>query len=97
MGTFAVFRRFTDAFDKSRPMEEQRNWSGHADFMDALYAEGFCALVGPLEGSPDVLLIVRANDLGEIGPRLAEDPWTGSLLETIRIAPWTLRLGSVDR
>jgi uncharacterized protein YciI len=96
MTIFAVIRRRTDAWDFTRPMEEQPDWPGHADFMDALYEEGFFALVGPLEGSRDVLLIVRAADADEIEPRLAADPWSASgMLETTRIAPWTLRLGSL--
>jgi len=65
--------------------------------MDAPYAEGFVALVGPLVGSRVVLLIVGAGDADEIERRLADDPWTDGMLETTRIAPWTLRLGSVDR
>lgn len=65
--------------------------------MDALYAEDFLALVGPLEGSREVLLIVRADDAEEIERRLADDPCIDGMLETTRIAPWTLRLGSVDR
>jgi hypothetical protein len=57
--------------------------------MNALKTEGFVVLGGPLEGTPDVLLIVRA--------RLAEDPWaTNGLLRVARVAPWTLRLGSLD-
>ena len=96
MAVFAVIRRRVGAYDASRPLEEQQDWRAHADFMDRLHAEGFVALVGPLEGSRDVLLIVRADDAGEVEMRLGEDPWTGSLLQTVRVAPWTLRLGSVD-
>jgi uncharacterized protein YciI len=95
MSIFAIIRRRTDAWDFSRPMEEQPGWRGHADFMDALYEEGLFALVGPLEGSRDVLLIVRARDAAEIERRLAADPWSGGMLETVRIAPWTLRLGAL--
>jgi len=95
MGLFAIIRRRTAAFDQSRPPEQQQGWRAHADYMDALYAEGFFALVGPLEGSCDVLLIVRATDAAEIERRLADDPWSGGMLETTRIAPWTLRLGSL--
>jgi uncharacterized protein YciI len=95
MAIFAVIRRRTDAWDLSRSMEEQPGWRGHADFMDALYNEGFFALVGPLEGSRDVLLIVRAGNAAEIERRLVADPWSGTLLETTLIAPWTLRLGSL--
>jgi len=96
MSIFAVIRRRTGDWDFSRPMEEQQGWTAHADFMDALYEEGFFALAGPLKGDRDVLLIVRADSPQEIEHRLAGDPWTGSFLETVRISSWTLRLGALD-
>ena len=50
----------------------------------------------PLEGSADVLLIVKADTADEIRSRLAEDPWSrNDLLRIARITPWTLRLGSL--
>jgi len=65
--------------------------------MDALFAERFAALVGPLEGTRDALLILRASSASEIVERLAADPWTGNgLLITTQISPWQLRLGSLE-
>jgi hypothetical protein len=64
--------------------------------MNALHREGFVVLGGPLEGTPDVLLIARANDADEIRARLADDSWTrNGLLRLERIVPWTLRLGAL--
>ena len=64
--------------------------------MDALYDEGVAALVGPLEGTRDALVIVRASTISEITERLASDPWTlNGLLTTKQISPWQLRLGSL--
>ena len=77
-------------------MEGQADWAAHASFMNALAKEGFVILGGPLEGSADVLLIIRAKTLDEVRSRLAEDPWTrNELLHITRVAPWTLRLGSL--
>jgi len=79
-------------------MEQQTDWPGHAAFMDALYAEGFVVLVGPLEGTRDALLIASADDAKQIEARLSADPWTGSQhLSTTSIASWTLRLGSIGQ
>lgn len=65
--------------------------------MDALESQGFVLLGGPLEGTPDVLLIIRAKDEEEINTQLAADCWTqNGLLLTTRIVPWTLRLGRLD-
>jgi uncharacterized protein YciI len=78
-------------------MEGQVEWRAHADFMNALVDEGFMLLGGPLTGSRDVLLIVRAESEQEAEARLAEDVWTVKcLLRTLRINPWWLRLGSID-
>ena len=93
---FAVVRSRGPAWDPARPMEQQADWAGHAAFMRALFHDGFVRLVGPLEGTQDALLIVRAADVAEIEARLAEDCWSRlDLLRTTRIAPWQLRLGEI--
>jgi hypothetical protein len=53
--------------------------------LNGLARDGFVVLVGPLTGTPDVLLIVRATSREEVARRLAEDPW----------APWILRIGAL--
>ena len=66
--------------------------------MNALESEGFVLLGGPLEGTPDALLIVYATTPDQIADRLQADPWTKlDLLRVSRIAPWTLRLGSLPQ
>jgi len=97
MPIFAVLRSRGPAWDDARALDEQQEWRAHADFMDALYDEGFALLVGPLEGTREALLIVQASDAEEVRNRLARDPWSGHLLTTTQIARWTLRLGSLDR
>jgi hypothetical protein len=93
---FAVTRTRGPGWNHAVPMEEQEDWSGHAKFMNGLHAEGFVALGGPLEGTSDVLLIVRAKDAYEIHARLSGDSWTSKeLLYIKQIVPWTLRLGSL--
>jgi uncharacterized protein YciI len=97
LSVFAVLRSRGPAFDDARPLEEQALWAEHAAFMDALFDEGFAALVGPLEGTRDALLILRASSATEVTDRLALDPWTSSgHLFTKQITPWQLRLGALD-
>jgi uncharacterized protein YciI len=93
---FAVLRSRGPAWDDSKPLEGQVDWTAHAAFMDNLFNERFAALVGPLEGTRDALLILRASDEAEVVERLASDPWTAhGLLTTKQISPWQLRLGSL--
>ena len=94
--TFAVIRSRGPGWNAALGMEEQEGWRAHADFMDTLYAEGFFLLAGPLEGTSEVLLIVRAQSETEVLARLARDPWSGRMLSICRVVPWTLRLGSLN-
>lgn len=65
--------------------------------MNGLHAEGFVLLGGPLEGTPDVLLIIRAENVEEIHSRLAADCWIrNGLLSFTQIVPWTFRLGKIE-
>jgi uncharacterized protein YciI len=94
---FVVLRSRGPAWDDSKPLESQSDWVAHAAFMDALFAEGFAALVGPLEGTRDALLVLRASSVSEVVERLASDPWTTQgLLVTKQISTWQLRLGRLE-
>ena len=94
---FAVINCRGPNWNDDKPMEEQGDWRAHADFMNALVAEGFIALGGPLVGTRDVLLIVRATDEAEIAARLDRDVWVAKgLLRRRQINPWWLRLGALD-
>jgi len=94
---FAVIRSRGPAWDDCRPLDDQVEWAAHAAFMNGLAAEGFVALGGPLEGTPDVLLVVRATDDAEITERLSADPWArNGLLIVKQICPWWIRLGSLS-
>jgi uncharacterized protein YciI len=93
---FLVTRSRGARWDEARPMEEQEEWRAHADFMNALAREGFVALGGPVDGTRETLLVVRASDEAQIHARLSTDPWTrNQLLRVSEIRPWTLRLGSI--
>jgi hypothetical protein len=94
MPLFAVIRTRGAAWLPDQGLEGQPQWREHADFMNGLAAEGTVILGGPLEGTPDVLLVMRADTAEAIRDRLNDDPWTNLELLRIRaVAPWTLRLG----
>jgi len=93
---FAVIRSRGPAWRDDRAMEDQGEWDAHAVFMNGLVNDGFVVIGGPLEGTTDVLLAVRAESAEAIEARLAADPWTEmGLLRLGRIAPWTLRMGAL--
>lgn len=94
---FAVIRTRGPAYRADRQLEAQDAWQAHANFMNALLQDGFVVIGGPLEDGPDVLHIVRADSAESIAARLAGDPWEPmGLLRTVRIAPWSLRLGTLS-
>lgn len=94
---FVVVLNRGAAYQTGRPLEAQQNWEAHRSFMNALERERFVVLGGPLEGTNDVLLISHANDPEEIRSRLAPDPWhEQGLLRIAQIAPWNLRIGSLN-
>ncbi len=94
---FAVTTERGPNWDDSRPMEQQPDWRAHADFMNALVAEGFVLLGGPLVGTRDVLLIVRADSEEEARARLGADIWVAKgLLRHRQVTPWWVRLSAFD-
>ena len=75
---FAVVRGKGQAWDATKPMRSQQQWSEHAVFMDRLAADGFVVLGGPLGNRGDVLLAIKATDANEVKFTLQRDPWSKS-------------------
>jgi uncharacterized protein YciI len=70
----------------------------HAAFMDALAADGFIVLGGPVGDGDDFLFAIKAADESEIRLTLQRDPWSASaMLEIKSIQPWTVLLESATR
>lgn len=91
----AVRRARGPAWNPDLPLRGQAQWTEHAAFMNALAAEGFVVLGGPLGDGAETLLIIAADGEGTVRARLAADPWTGSgLLELKSVEPWTVLLDS---
>ena len=94
---FAVVTERGPQWDDGRSMEDQPDWRAHADFMNALVADGFILLGGPLLGTRDVLLIVRDVNEEAVRARLAEDVWVvKGLLRQRQVTPWWVRLSGFD-
>ena len=96
MATYMAVRRVRGpAWDAAFPLRGQAQWDQHAAFMNALAAEGFVVLGGPLGSGEEVLLIINAASEDVVRTRLAADPWSGSgLLDIARVEPWTVLLDS---
>ncbi|HMD49749.1 MAG TPA: hypothetical protein VKG79_11650 [Bryobacteraceae bacterium] len=96
MQLFAVILLRGGRWRAGAALEQQEEWDQHARFMDNLTERGIVALGGPLEGTDDVLLIMRAGSEEEIVQALGGDPWHSmDLLRVKSIARWTLRLGKL--
>lgn len=94
MRYLAVTRSRGSAWDHSRDLDEQDGFAEHAEFMNALVAEGFVVLGGPLDDDASTLLIVDAPSEQVVRARLAGDPWTTMrLLEVTAVQEWEILLG----
>ena len=96
MATYMAVRRVRGpVWDATLPMRAQAQWTEHAAFMNALAAEGFIVLGGPLGSGEEILLIIDSRSEDDVRTRLAADPWSVSGLLTItRVEPWTVLLDS---
>lgn len=95
MSYFAVLREPGEQWDHSLSMRDQVAWDDHADFMDALAADGFIVLGGPVgNGERRFLMVVDAPSSDVVTYRLGTDPWVPmGLLRTVSIEPWEILLG----
>ena len=90
---FVVYRERGGPWDWSRGLREQVLWDEHAAFMEALVADGFVVLGGPLYGDGTALLLVEADSEREVEERFAADPWTPvGVLRTGEIRRWEILL-----
>lgn len=91
---FAVTRKPGPNWDLGSPMQEQDEWTEHAAFMNALAAEGFIVLGGPVVDETAFMFLIDADSEDQIRNRLAEDPHTVSKrLLVASIDRWQLVLG----
>jgi hypothetical protein len=99
MTYFVVVNEQGPSWDTARTMREQAGWSEHAAFVNALVAEGFVVLAGPIGAGERhrALLLVHAPDEPTARIRLLEDPWMDSgILRLGAVEPFQL-LASQDR
>jgi uncharacterized protein YciI len=82
------------AWDHSCRRREQDGWDEHAAFMDGLVEDGVVVLGGPIgEGDGEnTLLVVDAPDEAAVRARLAQDPWSETVLTIESVRPWNVWL-----
>ena len=79
-------------------MRAQALWDQHAAFMNALAAEGFVVLGGPVGGGEEVLLVIDSPSEDAVRTRPGGDPWSAlDLLRIERVEPWTILLDGRSR
>jgi len=97
MPYFVVINEQGPQWDPKRSMREQKGWTEHAVFMDALLDEHFVVLGGPLGNYSKhrALLILDAPNEAILRKKLAEDPWMRSgVLRTVEFYSWEILLGT---
>jgi hypothetical protein len=93
MAFFALTMVRGPDWDDALQIRQQRAWDQHEVFMDALAAEGFIVLGGPLGDGRRVLHAVEAADEDEVRKRLGQDPWAlMGLLRIGSVEPWSIWL-----
>ncbi len=89
--TFLVLSAAGPQRDLSKDARAQPFWDEHAAYIDALVAEGFILLGGPLVDEGGALLIVQAEDEAEVRERTKNDPWyTNGILKQVSIKRWQI-------
>ena len=89
---FFILRTRGAGWDREKTLEEQGGWPTHREFMDRLAQEGFITLGGPLEGTPNTLLLAMAQSEDDVRAKLAEDAWAANdVLRVEKVAPWTVK------
>jgi hypothetical protein len=89
---FVVLHRSGPEWDPSKPLEEQSDWTRHAEFMDALLGAGFIVVGGPLADELRVVHVVEAESEENVRDTFALDPWAGSHLVVASVDAMTIRL-----
>src|SRR5437870_13891285 len=94
---FVVINEQGPAWDEKRSMRDQKGWTEHAVFMDALADEHFAILGGPLKYSKHrAMLVLNALNEGVLRKRLAEYSCicTGQL-RSLKVYPWESTIGKL--
>jgi uncharacterized protein YciI len=94
---YVALRAAGPHWDPTRRLREQEHWDDHAAFMDALAAEGWIVLGGPLGDGTRALHVVAAGSEREVEERFAADPWTEmGLLALVSVDPWQILLRAAE-
>jgi uncharacterized protein YciI len=73
--TFVVITSAGPNRDRSKGTREQPLWDEHAAFIDELVQGGFILMGGPFVDEGGSMLIVTADDEGEVREKFKDDPW----------------------
>ena len=98
MPFYVVINEAGPSWDPKRPMREQKGWDEHATFMDALEADHFVVLGGPLKNphKHKAMIVVSASNEQVLRDRLAKDPWMRSgVLQSAETYRWEILLGKI--
>lgn len=90
---FLLFQNPGPSWVPGRATREQPLWEEHAVFIDRLFDEGRIVLGGPYADYSRALVVVQAQDSGEVRDLFREDPWArNGILVPADVIEWTIFL-----
>jgi uncharacterized protein len=98
MSLYVVVSTAGDRRDLSISTREQPFWDEHAEFIDALVADGFIVLGGPFPDEGGAMIVVRAESEADVHARLEPDPWyRNNILRLAGVHRWDMFIQELGR
>lgn len=89
--SFVIYSAAGPNRDLAKGTREQAYWEQHATFIDALVADGFIRIGGPLPDEHGAMLVVNAASEAEVRDRMRNDPWyVNGILRLVTIKRWEI-------
>jgi uncharacterized protein YciI len=95
---YVAFLRPGALWNPDKTTREQPFWDEHARFMDSVFEAGAVILGGPFADRTGSMVIVTADNVGQVYEMFRTDPWTErDVLVVADVKEWTIFLDARER
>lgn len=95
---YVTLLRPASLWNPDKAVREQPFWDEHARFMDSLFEAGVVVLAGPFADRTGSMVIVTADNPGQVYEMFRADPWTEhDVLVVADVKEWTIFLDARER